>query len=143
MPISEVVRYELERRQSNPLYRAEIYYSVEHALGEGGDDWTEEELGKIRWKATLERQLAERYGRLGAFSLEEALRHYFTPGFTTEILQGKPESEMERIEAWIAYVREQQNLHNPAGFLRTKIESGETPPIPLPRRRRRARVRAR
>jgi len=43
-------------------------------------------------------------------------------------LKDKPASELERIEDWVAYVRRQKNLTNPAGFLRTSIESGEIAP---------------
>jgi len=126
--IADAVRSELRRQRSDPFYEAEIYYSVEHALGEGPDDWTDEELARIRRKQALERKLGERYARLGAFALEEALQQYFSPEFTAEILKDKPASELERIESWVTYVRRQKNLTNPAGFLRTSIQSGEMPP---------------
>ena len=126
--IADAVRSELRRRHSDPFYEAEIYYSVDHALGEGPDDWTDEELARIRCKQALERKLGERYARLGAFALDEALQQYFSPQFTIEVLKDKPASELERIEDWVAYVRQQKNLTNPAGFLRTSIQSGEMPP---------------
>jgi len=118
----------MRRRRVEPSYSADVYYSVEHALGEGPEDWTEEELARIHWKSTLERQQAERHRRLGAPTLQEALQQYFTPDFASEILNGKKDGELERIEDWIAYVRRQKNLTTPAGFLRTRIESGEIPP---------------
>jgi len=127
-PISDVVQHELRRQRIDPSYRAEVYYSVEHALGEGPDDWTEEELTRIRRAQAIERELRRRYERIGAFTLEEALCRYFTRRFTAHVLRGKPPSERERIEGWIAYVRRQRNLTNPAGFLRTVIESGEAAP---------------
>ena len=126
--ISEAVQQELRQRHLNPAYELEIYYSVEHALGEGPDDWTDVELSKIRRKRAIEQELEERYERVGAFTLEDALQQYFSPQFAAQILADKPASELERIEDWIAYVRRQKNLTNPAGFLRTSIESGETAP---------------
>ena len=132
MSIHQLVRHELSRRRSEPSYRAEVYYSVEHALGEGPEDWTEQELTKIKRKAALEWELAGQHRRLGAFTLEEALEQYFTPQFTAELLTDKAHDELERIEGWVAYVRRQKNLTTPAGFLRTKIESGETPPRTSP-----------
>ena len=128
MSIRDVVKHELCRRRSEPSYRAEVYYSVQQALGEGPEDWTEQELAKIKRRAALERELAQQYGRLGAFTLEEALHGYFTPQFAAELLRDKPDEEIQRIEDWVAYVRCQNNLTNAAGFLRTKIESAEPPP---------------
>ncbi len=128
VPISEVVRHELRQQRINPSYRAEVYYSIEHALGEGPDDWTEEELARMRQAQAVERELRRRYKRIGAFTLEEALSRFFTRQFVDSLMRDKPPSEHERIEGWIAYVRRQGNLTNPAGFLRTVIESGESPP---------------
>jgi len=128
MSIAQVLQHELRRQRSEPFYKADICYAVGHALGEDPDDWTDEELSRIRRKQTLERELRERYQRIGAFTLEEALQHYFSPEFTARILKDRPPSELKRIEDWIAYVRQQKNLTNPAGFLRTSIESGETAP---------------
>jgi len=132
MSIEDVVKYELRRRRSEPSYRANVYFSVEDALGEGPDDWTEEELARIKRKSILERQLAQRYRKWGAFTLEGALQQYFTPEFTVELLTHRDSQELQRIENWVAYVRCQKNLTSPAGFLRTKIESGEAPPALSP-----------
>jgi len=126
--ISDVVRHELRRQRIDPSYRADVYYSVEHALGEGPDDWTEQELARIRRAQAVERELRERYERIGAFTLEEALGRYFASGLVVRMLEDRTSSERKRIEAWVAYVRRQRNLTNPAGFLRTVIESGEAAP---------------
>jgi hypothetical protein len=119
---------------------------VAHALGEGGEEWTEEEEARIERMTRLERELRRRYELLGGFSLEDALQQYFSPQFTARILEGKgpalsrsPEwsegaaegtKELERIEGWVAYTRSAKGLINPGGFLRTKIESDEEPPPP-------------
>ncbi len=110
------------------LYRREVYYSVEHALGQDSDNWTEEEGRKIGKRNKLEQELGERFNRLGAFSLEEALHQYFSPELRTRFLAGQPEAELRRIEGWVAYTRKANGLTNPGGFLRSKIESSEQPP---------------
>lgn len=132
VPMVEVVKHDIRRSHNRWWDRArtECYYSVAHALGEGGEEWTEEEEARIERMARLERELQGRYERLGAFSLEEALQRYFSPQFTAQILEGKGAEELERIEGWVAYTRSAKGLVNPGGFLRTKIESDEEPPPP-------------
>jgi hypothetical protein len=103
---------------------------VAHALGEGGEEWTEEEEARIERMTRLERELQRRYELLGGFSLEDALQQYFSPQFTARILDGQGTEELERIEGWVAYTRSAKGLINPGGFLRTKIESDEEPPPP-------------
>jgi hypothetical protein len=108
--------------------RREVFYSVEHAFGEGGDEWTAEEIQKIHQREKLEQELGERFNRLGAFSVTEALKQYFSPKLVERFTQGQVEDELNRIEAWLVYTHQNNNLRNPAGFLRSKIESGEPAP---------------
>jgi len=131
--LSEVVRWDIRALGRYDRYlmestRRKVYYSVEHALGEGGDEWTEEELSKIGERERLEGELGERYNRLGAFSLEEALGQYFSPQFTARILEGRSPADLERIEGWVVYTRRAEGLKSPSGFLRSRIESDEQPP---------------
>jgi hypothetical protein len=107
--------------------RSEVFYSIVHALGEGDEQWTEEETRKIRERERLERELGERWNRLGAFSLGEALHKYFSSDLVARFLNNTPE-ELERIETWLAHTRHAHGLKNPAGFLRSKIESGDQAP---------------
>ena len=132
VPMMEVAKHDIRRRHGRWWDRArtECYYSVAHALGEGGEEWTEEEEARIERITRLERELQRRYELLGDFSLEEALHQYFSPQFTARILDGKGTEELERIEGWVAYTRSAKGLINPGGFLRTKIESDEEPPPP-------------
>lgn len=133
-PLVEVVKRDVRTagrysRDIGLLNRREVYYSVEHALGRGGDEWTEEERQKIQKRNELERKLGERFNRLGGFSLEEALQQYFSPELTTRFLAGQAEGELGRIEGWVTYTRQAEGLTNPGGFLRSKIESGEHLPF--------------
>lgn len=107
--------------------RSEVFYSIAHALGEGDEQWTEQETLKIRERERLERELGERWNHLGAFSLSEALHQYFSSDLVAHFLNNTPE-ELQRIEAWLAHTRQAQSLKNPAGFLRSKIESGDQAP---------------
>jgi hypothetical protein len=109
-------------------FRQEVFYSVAHALGERGDEWSAAEARKIRRRERLEQELGERFNRLGAFSVEEALATYFTPDLVRQFLAEADDAEYHRIEAWIAHTRQAQRLKNPAGFLRSKIERGEVAP---------------
>jgi hypothetical protein len=101
------------------------FYSVPHALGEGGDEWLPDEDARIERLAILKRELAERQQRLGALSLEEALQRYYQPNLARQLLAGRAPAERNRIERWVTYTRRAGGLRNPAGFLRQKIESGE------------------
>ena len=76
----------------------------------------------------LEQELAKEYRQLGAFSLEEALRQYFSPELATHFLAEKPDSEWQRIREWVIYTRQAKSLKNPAGFLRSRLESNDLPP---------------
>jgi hypothetical protein len=132
-PLAEVVKQDIRAagRYQPPLEsRSEIYYSVAHALDEGGDEWTDEEQAKIRLRQQLERDLGETWNRLGGFSLEESLRRFFSAELVTRFLAGASEAERSRIEGWVSYARAATTLRNPGGFLRSKIESGESPPNP-------------
>jgi len=127
-PIAEVVKRDLRISGGYPGTRTECFYSVQHALGESPQDRPPEEQARIDRMERLEQELSQRYAYLKAFSLEEALQRYFSSDLVTQFLADKSEAEHARIAGWVAYVRRQKNLVNPAGFLRTKIESGETPP---------------
>lgn len=128
VPIAEVVKRDLRINGGFPGSRTECFYSVQHALGEGPEDWLPEEQARKDRMERLEQELSQRYAYLRAFSLEEALQRHFSSDLVAQFLADKSEAEHARIAGWVAYVRRQKNLVNPAGFLRTKIESGETPP---------------
>jgi hypothetical protein len=146
VPIVEVVKQDLRISGGYPGSHTECFYSVQHALGESPqapprgldrldptacrEDRLPEEQERIDRMSRLEQALSECYARLGAFSLEEALHQFFSPNLVTQFLNDKPESEHARIADWVTYVRQQKNLINIAGFLRTKIEGGETSPFP-------------
>ncbi len=134
VPMAEVVKEELRTCRGSLLNYTptECYYSVQHALGEGGDDWLPEEQERIDCMRKLERDLGARYERLGAPTLEEALQQYFSARLAAEFLAEKGPAERERIENWVTYTRKARGLENPAGFLRSRIESTEEAP-PLPR----------
>jgi len=132
--MAELVKQDLRAcRGSVYTYEpTECFYSVQHALGVGGDDWLPEEQERIDRLRALERDLGDRYKRLGAPALEEALQQYFSARLAAEFLAGSDPAERERIEDWVAYTRQAKGLENPAGFLRSRIESTEEAP-PLPR----------
>ena len=47
-----------------------------------------------------------------------------------EFLAERPAEELDRIRAWVIYTRQAGSLKNPAGFLRSRLESDESPPDP-------------
>jgi hypothetical protein len=131
VPIEEVVKRNL-RQSGGKLAgyaRTECFFSVAHALGEApAEDWLPEEEARLTLLSRLERELSEQYRQLGAFSLEEALRQYFSPDLAASFVTEQPDEELERIRQWLIYTRRAKGLKNPAGFLRTRLESGELPP---------------
>lgn len=134
VPMAELVKQDLRACRGSLLHYepTDCFYSVQHALGEGGDDWLPEEQERIDHLRGLERDLGARYERLGAPTLEEALQQYFSARLAADFLADIDPAERERIENWVAYTRKAKGLENPAGFLRSRIESAEAAP-PLPR----------
>ena len=134
VPMAELVKQDLRACRGSLLHYepTDCFYSVQHALGEGGDDWLPEEQERIDRLRGLERDIGARYERLGAPTLEEALQQYFSARLAANFLADEDPAERERIENWVAYTRKAKGLENPAGFLRSRIESTEEPP-PLPR----------
>lgn len=134
VPMAELVKQDLRACRGSLLHYkpTDCFYSVPHALGEGSDDWLPEEQARIERLRRLERELGTRYERLGAPTLEEALQQYFSAQLAAEFLAGRDPAGRERIENWVAYTRRAKRLDNPAGFLRSRIESAEEPP-PLPK----------
>ena len=131
VPIEEVVKHDLRQsggRLAN-YTRTECFFSVAHALGEGpAEDWLPEEEARLALMNRLERELSERYRQLGAFSLEEGLRQYFSPDLAASFMADQAEAEQQRVQAWLIYTRQAKSLKNPAGFLRSRLESDEFPP---------------
>jgi hypothetical protein len=129
LPIAELVKRDIRAAAGSPFSpRSEAFFSTQHALGEGPDDWLPEEEARMDLRARLERELRPVFESLGAFSLEAALGQHFSTQLAAEFVSDKPAAELERIAGWVAYTRRAKNLHSPAGFLRTKIESDEYPP---------------
>lgn len=130
VPLNEIIKRDLRRSGgdiSSPS-RTECFYSTLHALNEGPDHWLPEEEKRIKLMRQLEYQLSEQFQQLGDFSLEEALLHYFSPQLTAEILKDKSDTELQRIQNWVIYTRQAKSLKNPAGFLRSRLNSDESPP---------------
>ncbi len=130
VPIVDVVKRDLglSRGQLANYARTDCFFSVAHAFNEGSEEWLPEEEARIALMNRLERELGEQYRQLGAFSLEEALRHYFSPDLAANFVADKSPEEHQRIRAWVIYTRQAGSLKNPAGFLRSRLESGDLPP---------------
>ncbi len=131
VPIEEVVKRDLRMSggRATNYARTECFFSVAHALGEGpAEDWLPEEEARLILLNRLERELSEQYRQLGAFSLAEALRQYFSPDLAAGFVTGQPDEELGRVREWLIYTRRAKGLKNPAGFLRSRLESGELPP---------------
>jgi len=109
--------------------QTEVFYSVADALGTGGDEWQPDEMARIELRKRLERDLGACLVRLGAFSLAEALQTYFSSDLSQRFLAGKSDAELRRIAGWLAYTRRAMSLKSPSGFLRSKLESREEPPL--------------
>lgn len=130
MPLHDVVCNDILASQDSyvPVW-TEVYYSIEHLLGEGGDEWTPDEARRIERQKALRAELETLYKDIGAFTVEEALGHYFTTDLVQRFASGNP-SERQRVIGWLRYVRGDAgaSLTSPAGFLRTRLESGQWAP---------------
>jgi hypothetical protein len=115
---------------------SECFYSAEQFLGLGGEEWTAEEERKRAYHGALRRDLETVHRELGAFSLDEALAAYFSSDLVARFRSDDPE-EVQRLRGWLAYVRGEagKGLEQPAGFLRSRIESGQWPPRGAARKR--------
>jgi hypothetical protein len=131
IPMTEVVKHDIQLCDGllNNAARTECYYSIDHALGDESEEWQPAELARIEAMEKLEQDLSSTYQRLAAFSLEEALTHYFEPKLVKTMITGISTEEVARLENWVAYTRRTKGLKNPAGFLRSRIENGEMPPV--------------
>jgi hypothetical protein len=131
--IAEIARADVEETARNWGIRVstDTYYSADQFLGKGGEQWTAEEERKRSFHSAVRRQLEETYRAIGSFTLSEALGQYFTDDLIAAFMSmyGGPD-EAERIHCWLVYVRSQagQGIDNAAGFLRSRIESGQWAP---------------
>ena len=133
--IAEIARTDVEETARNWGIRVstDTYYSADQFLGKGGEQWTAEEERKRSFHSAIRRKLEETYHAIGSFTLAEALAQYFTDDlvatYMSMCMPGGPDEE-ERIHGWLIYVRGQagQGIDNVAGFLRSRIESGQWPP---------------
>ena len=115
-------------RDSYLPVETEPYYSTAHYLGLGGETWTPEELTRMTRQHELRLQIEALYRDIGACSLDEALTLYFTDDLVKHYGAGD-NRERARVQAWLAYVHVAgESLTNPAGFLRTRLDSGQWPP---------------
>jgi hypothetical protein len=107
----------------------EAYFSPDHFLGRGGEEWTPEERRKHEAFVRLRRDLAELHRDIGAVTLDEALAQYFTADLVERFSSDDP-VELQRVRGWLRYVRvdSAKSLLNPAGFLRSRLESDQWPP---------------
>jgi hypothetical protein len=119
---------ETERNYGIPVV-TECYYSAEHFLGIGGQEWTPQEEGKYGYHMALRRDLDALYRDIGACSLDDALAEYFTPDLVARFHSTDP-VEMQRQRSWLRYIRSEagRNLQNPGGFLRRRLEGAQWPP---------------
>jgi len=115
-------------RDSYIPVRTDVYYSAAHFLGEEGE-WTTDEERKIGQHGALRVELDALYKDIRAFSLEEALGQYFTDDLVRRYASGN-QRDRERVQGWLRYVRGEAGagLTNPAGFLRTRLESAQWAP---------------
>jgi len=115
----------------------ECFYSADQFLGIGGETWSPDEERRQAYHAALRRDLDAFYREIGAFSIAEALAAYFTDDLVHRFDSDDP-AEQQRMRGWLRYVRGDsgRGLENPAGFLRSKLESGQQPPRNGARRQR-------
>jgi Helix-turn-helix domain len=142
MPITlpALARRDIEATTRNWGLRVstDCYYSAAQFLGQSGDSWTEAEERKRAYHGALRRELEATFQALGAFSLVEALGAYFSADLALHYATADAEEE-QRLRGWLAYVRGEsgKGLENPAGFLRSRVESGQWPPRGQARKRER------
>jgi hypothetical protein len=138
--IAALARRDIEATARNWGLRVatDCYYSAEQFLGQGGDDWTDAEERRRSYHGALRRELEATFHALGAFSVAAALGAYFSADLALQYATGDAEEE-QRIRGWLAYVRGEsgKSLESPAGFLRSRIESGQWPPRGQGRKRER------
>ena len=140
VPLLTLVQQDIEATQHNYGLRisTECYYSASQFLGTGGEEWTLEEERKREYHLALRREMENLYGDIGAFSIDEGLAQYFTADLVARFRSDNPD-EQQRQRRWLRYIRSEagNNLQNPAGFLRTRLESGQWPPRGAARMRNR------
>jgi len=138
VPIRDLVRRDILATEANWGLRvsSECFYSAEQFLGLGDEEWTAVEERKRAYHGALRRDLEAVHRELGAFSLDEALAAYFTADLVARFHSDDPE-EIQRLRGWVAYVRGEagKGLEQPAGFLRSRIESKQWPPRGAARKR--------
>jgi hypothetical protein len=130
IPLPDLIRNDILATRSSYLpVNTDAYYSVEHFLGIGGDDWTAEEKRKMEQRAGLRAEYEALHRDIGAFSLEEALGQYFASDLVRRFASCEA-SERKRVFGWLRYIHGKagEGLTNPAGFLRTRLESAQWPP---------------
>ncbi|MGH2387513.1 MAG: helix-turn-helix domain-containing protein [Chloroflexota bacterium] len=136
--LRDVVCRDIAATESNWGLRVSTacYYSAEQFLGQGGDEWTAAEERKRAYHGALRRDLELVYRELGAFSVDEALAAYFTTDLVSRFRSDDPE-EIGRLRGWLAYVRGEagKGIEQPAGFLRSRIESKQWAPRGAARKR--------
>jgi len=128
--IDDVLRADIvasETEYDVPVH-TECFFSPDHFLGVPGDWTPDEERRQDRCNMRYE-ELKATFREVGAFSLEEALAHYFTADLVARYVDA-PDDERRRVARWVAYVRGEAGagITNPAGFLRTRVESDHWPP---------------
>jgi DNA-binding XRE family transcriptional regulator len=132
VPMDELVKVDFRACQGmlSAYEPTECYFSIAHALGEGGDDeWLPEEEQRLDRIRELERDVHAIYQRLGAVNLREALCGYFSDErLVDRFLEVHEPSELERIEQWVHYVWQAKGIENPPGLLRWGIENGQPAP---------------
>ncbi len=106
----------------------EPYYSTAHFCGTNEEAWTVEERARIARHGSLRQEVEALHREIGACSLEEALAGYFTADLILRYAMDEPR-ERGRVQGWLCYVASAGgSLTNPAGFLRTRLASGQWPP---------------
>jgi hypothetical protein len=131
LTLPALVRDDVEATLRNYGLRiaTECYYSADQYLGIGGDEWMPDEERKRAYHLTLRREMETLCQDIGACTIDEGLAQYFSADLIAQFHSDDPD-EQQRQRGWMRYIRGKagDNLQNPAGFLRSRLQSGLWPP---------------
>jgi hypothetical protein len=91
--LQSLVLEDVEATQRNYGLRiaTECYYSADHFLGVGGDEWTPEEERKRAYHLTLRREMETLYQDIGACTIDEGLAQYFSADLVAQFHSDDPD----------------------------------------------------
>lgn len=139
--IDALVRRDLDAAHAAfgiPTYST-CYYTIDQVFGEATEPSETIARRKQEVRTRTEQRLKTTYREIGAYSVREALARYFTASIAEGLCPAEDTTDEQRVYDWLRYVQGDQGrgIENPAGYLRSRLSSGEWAPPPPARPGRR------